>query len=192
MGNQSKTRELVAMGLFTALTCMVALVFKWGGEILVPFSFLPMMALLAGVLLGSRAGAMSMTAYLLMGLVGFPVFSKAPYGGAMYVLQPTFGFILGFILAAFVAGWILERVDEPSLLHYGLAMGAGIISYYALGLPYLWLMVNFYLGKAMTAATVIKVGFLPFIGLDLVKASLATVLARAVARRVRLAVQHTS
>lgn len=184
MDHFSKTRELVRIGLFTAFTCVVALVLKWGGEILVPFSFLPMMSLLAGVLLGSRAGAKSMLAYILMGLVGIPVFAKPPFGGPLYVLQPTFGFLLGFVAAAFLAGWVLERFEEPTVFHYGLAMGAGLLAIYGIGLPYLWLIVNFYLGKAMSVATALKVGVLPFIGLDLIKAGLAAALARMIAQRV--------
>lgn len=184
-----QTRELVLMGLFTGLTCLVAMILKWGGEVLVPFSFLPMMALLAGALLGSRAGALSMVAYMLMGLIGIPVFSKPPYGGPVYIVQPTFGFILGFVAAAWVTGKLLEGIDNPSWLRYATAMGVGLAVVYGVGLPYLWLIVNFYLGKAMNVLTVIKVGFLPFIGLDLIKTALAMVLARLVHQRVQALVK---
>ena len=187
MEQLSRTREIVVIGMFTALTCLVSLILKWGGDVLVPFSLLPMMALLAGALLGSRAGAMSIAAYTVMGLIGIPVFAKPPYGGPMYVVQPTFGFLLGFIAAAFVVGRILERHETPGFLRYLLSMTAGITVYYAVGLPYLWLIVNFYLGKAITAMGAIKIGFLPFIGLDLVKAGLASVVAHMVAQRVKIA-----
>lgn len=188
----NKTRELVAMGLFTALTCMVALFFKWAPSSLVPFSFLPMMALLAGMLLGSRGGAISMLAYLMMGLIGIPVFSVPPYGGPAYVVVPTFGFVIGFIFSAFVVGKIMEKKEDPRLWYYGLAMLAGIAAYYAVGLPYLWLIYNFAKGKAMTGLDVVKVALVPFILMDLAKAAVATVLARVIAQRVKLAVHQTS
>jgi len=178
------TRDIVLVGLFTGLTCIVALILKWGGDILVPFSLLPLMSLLAGAFLGGRLGAISMLVYVLMGLVGIPVFSKPPFGGPMYLLQPTFGFILGFIAAAYLTGKIIEQGSAPSLTRYGLAMFVGVMVIYIVGLPYMWVVVNFFLGKAMSAAAVIKVGFLPFISLDLIKAGFGAVLAHMVTRRV--------
>jgi len=177
-------REIVLVGLFTALTCIISLILKWGGDILVPFSLLPLMALLAGVFLGGRLGAWSMLVYALMGLIGIPVFAKPPFGGPMYLLQPTFGFILGYIVAAYVTGKMLEKYTEPSLIRYGTAMLVGMAVLYLVGLPYLWIVVNFFLGKAMSATTVIKVAFLPFFGLDLIKMGFGAVLAQMVTKRI--------
>ncbi len=177
-------RDIVRVGLFTALTCIVSLILKWGGDILVPFSLLPLMALLAGVFLGGRLGAWSMLVYALMGLIGIPVFAKPPFGGPIYLLQPTFGFILGYIAAAYVTGKLVEKAPEPGLFRLGTAMLAGLSVLYLVGLPYLWVIVNFFLGNSMTAATVLKVAFLPFIGLDLIKMGLGAVLANLVTKRV--------
>ncbi len=177
-------REIVLIGLFTALTCIVSLILKWGGDILVPFSLLPLMALLAGVFLGGRLGAWSMLVYALMGLIGIPVFAKPPFGGPIYLLQPTFGFILGYIAAAYVTGKMVEKEPEPGLLRLGTAMLAGLGVLYLVGLPYLWVIVNFFLGNPLTAATVLKIAFLPFIGLDIIKMGLGAVLANLVTKRV--------
>jgi biotin transport system substrate-specific component len=177
-------RDIVQVGLFTALTCIVSLILKWGGDILVPFSLLPLMALLAGVFLGGRLGAWSMLVYALMGLIGIPVFAKPPFGGPIYLLQPTFGFILGYIAAAYVTGKLVEKESEPGLFRLVTAMLAGLGVLYLVGLPYLWVIVNFFLGNSMTAATVLKVAFLPFIGLDLIKMGLGAVLANLVTKRV--------
>jgi biotin transport system substrate-specific component len=184
-------REIVRVGLFTGLTCIVSLILKWGGDILVPFSLLPVMALLAGVFLGGRLGALSMLVYALMGLIGIPVFAKPPFGGPIYVLQPTFGFILGYIAAAYVTGKLVEKYTEPSIFRYATAMLAGLTVLYLTGLPYLWVVVNFFLGKAMSATTVIKVAFLPFIGLDLIKMGFGAMLANMVTKRVGGLVRHT-
>jgi biotin transport system substrate-specific component len=177
-------RDIVQVGLFTALTCIVSLILKWGGDILVPFSLLPLMALLSGVFLGGRLGAWSMLVYALMGLIGIPVFAKPPFGGPIYLLQPTFGFILGYIAAAYVTGKLVEKESEPGLFRLVTAMLAGLGVLYLVGLPYLWVIVNFFLGNSMTAATVLKVAFLPFIGLDLIKMGLGAVLANLVTKRV--------
>ena len=55
---------------------------------------------LAGGVLNRRAAVLSILAYILLGLVGIPVFASPPYGGPGYFLLPTFGFLLGFILTA--------------------------------------------------------------------------------------------
>lgn len=177
-------QEIVRVGLFTALTCIVSLILKWGGEILVPFSILPLMAVLAGVFLGGRLGAWSMLVYALMGLIGIPVFAKPPFGGPIYLLQPTFGFVLGYIAAAYVAGRLVEKKPQPSLLRLGTAMLVGLVVLYLVGLPYLWIIVNFFLGNTMNAMTVLKVALLPFIGLDLIKMGLGAILVNLVTKRV--------
>ncbi|PID06048.1 MULTISPECIES: biotin transporter BioY [unclassified Sporosarcina] len=74
----------------------------------VPITLQTFFAILSGLLLGSRLGALSMTVYMLIGLAGAPVFAKFS-GGFGQILSPTFGFILTFILIAYVAGKIVER-----------------------------------------------------------------------------------
>lgn len=86
--------------LFTAL--MVA-----GAFIKIPFPFMPLtfqtvISVLAGLLLGVKKGIISMSAYAILGLIGIPVFSGG--GGLQYVVMPSFGYILGFIASAGVAG----------------------------------------------------------------------------------------
>lgn len=70
------------------------------------------MFFLAGSLLGSRNGFQSQLVYIGVGLVGLPVFTQG--GGITYVLQPTFGYLIGFALAAFIIGFIIERIDSPT------------------------------------------------------------------------------
>ncbi|OAT80701.1 biotin transporter BioY [Desulfotomaculum copahuensis] len=176
-------REMVLAALFAALCAVAAALVRFGGAV-VPFSLVPFVVMLAGALLGARAGALSILVYVLLGLSGLPVFEKPPFGGPAYVLQPTFGFLPGFIAGAFVIGALLPRRREPGLWRYLPAMVAGLAVIYLVGLPYLYLILNFYLGKAVSAAQVIKIGFLPFIGFDLLKAVVAAGLARLVVRRL--------
>jgi len=150
----------------------------------VPFSMQPLIALLAGVLLGSRLGALSMAVYLLLGLAGVPVFVKAPFGGPAYVLQPTFGFLLSYIAAAYAAGKILQGDSKAGLTIYVLASLVGVVVIYLIGLPYLYAILNFYLGKGVPIVKVLQIGFLPFILWDILKAMVAAALARAVHRRL--------
>lgn len=74
----------------------------------VPITLQTFFAVLAGLILGSRLGAISMTVYMFIGLAGAPVFAKFS-GGAGSLLSPTFGFIISFILVAYVAGIIVEK-----------------------------------------------------------------------------------
>lgn len=74
----------------------------------VPITLQTFFAVLAGLILGSRLGAISMTVYMFIGLAGAPVFAKF-HGGAGAILSPTFGFIVSFILVAYIAGKIVEK-----------------------------------------------------------------------------------
>ncbi|MFZ5633942.1 MAG: biotin transporter BioY [Bacillota bacterium] len=180
-------KDISLAAMFAALAAVAAALFRFGAPV-VPFSLVPFVMLLAGMMLGARLGALSMAVYVLMGLLGLPVFEKAPFGGPAYVLQPTFGYLLGFILGAYITGKLLPPKENPGIARYLLASVAGITALYLAGLPYLYVILNFYMGKAVPVLKVIQIGFLPFIAFDLVKGVLASFLARAVVRRVKSAV----
>ncbi|RKO67822.1 biotin transporter BioY [Desulfofundulus salinus] len=177
-------RDMILAALFAALAAVAAMLSRFFITPYVPFSLVPFVVMLAGGLLGARVGALSMLIYVLLGLVGLPVFETAPFGGPAYVLKPTFGFLLGFIGGAWVTGALAPKQKDPGVVPLFLAMVAGLAVIYLLGLPYLYVILNFYMGKTFSALQVIKIGFLPFIGFDLLKAALAAVLARLVYRRL--------
>ncbi len=191
------TRDTILVAAFAALAAVGAAIVRFGGEAIVPFSPIPFVALAAGLMLGPRKGALAMTVYVLIGLAGVPVFAKAPFGGPQYVLQPTFGFLLGFIAAAYVAGKVLTAGRRRRLLSYVAASLAGVLAVYAVGIPYLWAVLNYVLAPGVIAALgmtrpispmlAVQIGMAPFITLDLAKAALASVVARQVAARVRVA-----
>lgn len=178
------TRELVMASLFTALMCVVTIVVRTLQPVVViPFSLQPLVMLLAACVLSPRGAFLSMLAYLFLGLIGIPVFSSPPYGGPGYVLMPSFGFILAFPLAAYVQSRLVRKANLANFL------GAGIIAViilYLIGLPYMYLVLNFYLGKAADVMQVLKLGFLPFIGFDLLKVVIAAFLAVELSRRLDL------
>ena len=105
-----RTIDLVYCGLFATLMMVganittIAPFLVVGG---VPITLQTFFAVLAGLVLGSRNGAIACTVYMLVGLAGAPVFSKF-MGGLSYIFIPTFGFVVSFILAAYVAGKIVE------------------------------------------------------------------------------------
>lgn len=178
------TRELALASLFTALMCALTMIVRVAQPVVViPFSLQPLLMLLAAALLSPRAVFLSMLAYLLLGLIGLPVFSVPPYGGPAYVLVPSFGFLLAFPLA----GWVQSRLIKSfSPLNLTLAGLAAIIIYYLIGLPYMYLILNFYLGNTVNILQVLKIGFIPFIIFDVIKLAAAVWLSLEVGRRLNL------
>ena len=88
-----------------ALTALFAALISVGGRITIPIPYVPitlqtLFTVLAGLLLGSKLGAVSSALYVLMGLLGLPVFSAG--AGPAYVFHPTFGYMIGFIVGAWL------------------------------------------------------------------------------------------
>jgi biotin transport system substrate-specific component len=178
------TRELVLASLFTALMCALTIVVRLVQPVVViPFSLQPLIMLLAASLLSPRGVFLSMLAYLLLGLIGLPVFSVPPYGGPAYVLVPSFGFLLAFPLAGWVQSHLIRNFSVFNLAAAGLA---AIMIYYLIGLPYMYLILNFYLGHTVNIMQILKIGFIPFIIFDVVKLAAAIWLSREVGRRLGL------
>lgn len=132
MGKQKlRAIDLCYAAMFVALTMIGANLTSLvpflviGG---VPITLQTFFAVLAGVLLGSRLGAISMTVYAFVGLVGAPVFAGFK-GGPSIILSPTFGFIVSFILLAFIAGKIVEKSAEKLSVYIGAALIGTIINY---------------------------------------------------------------
>ncbi|HWQ89061.1 MAG TPA: biotin transporter BioY [Desulfitobacteriaceae bacterium] len=174
------TKNLAMTAVFAALMCLAGLALRWVAPVLVPFSILPLIVYLAGIILGARYGALAMLVYIILGLLGLPVLASAPFGGLGYVLKPTFGFLLGYIGAAFVIGLIYK---EGSLWRAVLGVLAGVAVLYLFGLAYLYGILNWYLHKPSSFAAVLAIGFFPYITLDLIKAAIAVVIGNEVVRR---------
>ena len=141
----TRTRELILCGLFTALTAVGAFI-----KIPVPvcpFTLQLLFTTLAGLLLGARLGLVAVAVYLVLGLLGVPVFTQG--GGPGYILQPTFGYLIGFALGAWLTGKIARSVPNPSLKRILAANFAGLAVVYALGMIYVYIINNFYLGTAL-------------------------------------------
>ena len=66
--------------------------------------------LLAGILLGSKLGALAVLLYVVIGLLGLPIFAAG--GGLAYIVRPSFGYLIGFIAGAYVTGIICEKTNE--------------------------------------------------------------------------------
>ncbi len=83
---------------------------------------------MAGFLLGPKLAALSVIVYLCIGLIGVPVFAAG--GGPAYILRPGFGFLLGFVLAAFLIGYIRDKMNAVKTLSMMIPATVGLIAYY--------------------------------------------------------------
>lgn len=135
----NRLKNMILCALFAALIAVGAFI-KISGPF-VPFTLQYLFTMLSGLLLGSKLGLVSVGVYILLGLAGLPVFTQG--GGIGYVLQPSFGYIIGFALGAFVTGRIAEKKDRPGL---GRLLAAGLAG---LGVVYLLGMVHYYLISAL-------------------------------------------
>lgn len=128
--------------------------------------------IVVGAALGSRRGAAALVTYLLVGLAGLPVFADFT-GSVAAVAKPSFGFVIGFIVAAFVAGWFAERAWDrrPALAFLGFA--AASVVPFLFGIPYMALIINVVMGLDYSFVGILEAGLFPFIIGGLVKAALA-------------------
>ena len=154
--------------LFTALLSVAAFIAIPVGS--VPFTLQVYVVLLAGMMLGPRLGALSVIAYLALGLVA-PVYAGGASGlGVLF--GPTGGYLIGFVAAVVVSGLVARGPDArlPRLMMAGLA---GLAPIYLLGAG--WLAIELHLSAGAALAS----GVVPFIWVDVLKAAAAALTARA-------------
>lgn len=179
-----KTRDMILVSLFAALTTIGAFLKINIGA--VPFTFHFLFVAFAGVFLGARNGLLSQIVYIAVGLLGIPVFSNG--GGITYVFSPTFGYLLGFAACSFVVGYLTERMDSLNFAKIFGAIVVGLAVTYLIGVPYMYMIIKLYLGKsAFTFQGAIASGLTPFIIPDLIKAFIATSVSLIVLPRLRAA-----
>jgi len=132
----------------------------------VPITGQTLAVLLVGATLGAVRGAISLALYAVLGIVGLPVFSEASSGLGV-VGGPTGGYIIGFIFAAALTGWLAQREWDHRILKAIAAFGAGTVVTFAFGLPWLAAVLDLNLEQTLNA------GLYPFIVGGVIKALLA-------------------
>jgi biotin transport system substrate-specific component len=176
MNNINQLRMIVFASLLAAL--MAA-----GAYLAIPIGPVPlvmqnMFVFLAGLLLGSRWGAASVAVYLLAGLCGLPVFAGG-MGGIGRLVGPTGGYLVGYLPAVFLMGFISEKA-AARIGYDVLAMICGTIVLYACGVSWLKILTGMTWAKALT------VGMFPFLIGDALKIAAAALIAKALRPVVRI------
>ena len=176
-------RDKVLIAIFAALTSI-------GAFIRIPIPYIPFtmqffFCSISGIILGSKKGALSQILYIFIGLIGIPVFAKG--GGPQYILQPTFGYLIGLILASFIIGKIVE-LKINNFKNLLLANILGIVFIYIIGVSYFYLISKFYLGINMTISLAIYNGILLTLPGDIIKSVITAFIGVRVANTIKLKV----
>jgi len=166
VSSSNPLKQKVFAAMFGALTAI-------GAYMVIPLQPVPItlqdfFTFLAAILLGGYAGALSQVIYILLGIIGLPVFAGGKAGIGV-LLGPTGGFLIGLVIGAFVIGKIVELKKQPGWAWITMASLIGLLIIYTLGAIQLSIVARLSLEKALL------VGVLPFIPGDLCKLMLATV-----------------
>ncbi|MEY3677003.1 MAG: hypothetical protein RL351_230 [Actinomycetota bacterium] len=169
---RSKAADVALVAAGAALTAVAAQISIPASP--VPFTFQTLVVLLVGASLGSVRGALSMALYAVLGVVGLPVFAPLKDGshavGMQAVLGATFGFVIGFIAAAYVVGLLAERNWSSHVVKMFVTYAVGSLVIYAFGIPVLAAVATG--GNVAIAAGIMT----PFLVWDAVKAIAAAAL----------------
>ena len=159
-----KTRDMILISLFAALTAIGAFI-KIPTPI-VPFTLQFLFCAYSGIFLGAKKGPYSQLLYVGIGLLGVPIFASG--GGFMYIFQPTFGYLLGFIACSFIVGKYTQNIEKINFTRILLPVLSGLSLVYIFGVMYLYMIINVYMKKPMGLSKAIAVGFTPYIVPDLI------------------------
>jgi biotin transport system substrate-specific component len=178
-----KTKYLALSAVCTALMAV-------GAYVRFPLPFLAMQfttqvffLLVTGLILPSAYSTGALAAYVLLGLIGFPVFSQG--SGPQTMLTPNFGYLLGFVFSAFVTALLRKRL-KGRRFSYLIPAIAGVFSLYLIALPYVALLASIYQSRPIAFGTLLGSYFIMFLPLDLVKAAGAAAVARQVDKALRI------
>lgn len=174
--HESKTdvREMALIAVMAAVTCVL-------GPLSIPIGIVPISLTnfaiyLAVYVLGCKRGAFSYVVYLLLGLVGMPIFSGFT-GGVGKLFGPTGGYLLGFLFVALISGWFIDRFDCKRIPS-AIGMMLGMLVCYLFGTA--WLAYQ----AGMTFYAALAAGVLPFIVGDLIKIAAAVVIGPQIRRQI--------
>ncbi|WP_353095760.1 biotin transporter BioY [Tissierella praeacuta] len=168
------TKEMALVSMFTGLTAIGAFISIPLGD--VPITLQTLFVILSGLILGPKLGALSQIVYIILGLIGIPIFAGFS-GGLQNIMKPSFGFAIGFIFAAYIVGKISHSGNKLSPRKIWIASLVGNIIIYLFGLPYMYYIVNIVMAKGLSFNLIIKTGCLLFLPGDFIKFIIASIVA---------------
>lgn len=172
-GTHMQTKQLTRNAFFVILYII-------GSKLIIPLGIIPftlqtMVFYLAGMLLRPKDILLSFSMYLFMGLCGLPVFASG--GGIAYIMQPSFGFLLAFPIAAALVSYVRLRFYFTTIWLLLPVCFAGLFLIYTIGCTYMYGILNYYTGIQKDMASIIAIGALPFIITDSFSILLSSIIA---------------
>ena len=170
----NKTKSITKIAIFTALICV-------GAFISIPMYPVPItlqnfFVFMAGLLLTPMEAFLSILVYIILGLIGLPVFAGFTGGIQSVFTKPTFGFLIAFAIgAAVIAKFTKDTTDRKKIF---LVLLLSEVIFYVIGLPYMYAVLKLVIGKAPQGLyAVLSMGLIPFIPGDIIKMIVATLIA---------------
>lgn len=164
-----KTKDLILIGIFTAILSVASLFVIPIGP--VPITLQSFFFLLIPALLGPLKGFLTIILYMILGLIGFPIFAGG-VGGFQAFLSPSFGYIIGALFISILIGKI-EKYAK-SFIKMSTLMIIGIIILYLIGAAYQYILMNWVLNTPISLEIIILTNLIGFLPMDLLKAILAS------------------
>ena len=158
------TKRIIRISFFTLLAII-------GGFIKIPvgtvaFTLQTVFGVLSGFVLGARDGMFALLAYMIIGLIGIPVFTQG--GGFSYIFMPSFGYIIGFVIGAFTAGFVMSRFSTVNTLKIWVAGIIALLPVYIIGMAYQVMILVFVNGLTVSAALITLISILIYWAIDIV------------------------
>ncbi|NLL70873.1 MAG: biotin transporter BioY [Epulopiscium sp.] len=171
-----KTKDLVLISLFAAITCILSVI-----AIPLPFTPVPitlqiLAVTMCGAILGGKGGALSQVIYVLLGAIGLPVYAGGA-SGLGQLMGPTGGYLFGFIIGAYLIGILTHRGMKSVTTRqgrYGIIVGSMLVGLFVI---YLCGMFQLMLVAQMTLAKAFLGGVAPFILVDMLKVIAGSIIA---------------
>lgn len=163
-----KVKDLCMM---TVCLCLLIICSKISFQIgIIAFTLQTFAVAIIPYILKWKKSAIVFITYIIMGLIGIPVFSEG--GGFLCVLKPSFGYILGFLVSTFITGSNIFKNSKIANLFKGLL---GLIVLDIIGMAYMYILFKYHYNAydKATLSFILKVGFLPFILKDSFSVALA-------------------
>lgn len=159
------TKDLVQIALLTSMLSVASVFVIPIGP--VPITLQVFFFLLIPALMGPFKGTLSILLYILLGLIGFPVFAGGS-GGFQSILSPAFGYIIGAVFVSLIVGKLYQY--KTSSLYRISTMFIGILVLYVVGVSYQYFIMNIYLQTPITLQTIFLTNLTTFLPIDMIKA----------------------
>lgn len=175
-----KTVQMVQIAMMTGVLCVVAPVAIALPFTPVPITFATLILYLIATFLGAKKGTICVFLYLLLGMVGLPIFSGFS-GGFMIFAKPTGGYVIGYLPCVFLIGWLLERKKKKvNRMWYLFSFACGTFCCYLFGT--IWFMII--MEGTYTVAQTLFVCVVPYLFFDFIKIGIVTELIVPIKQRI--------